>query len=147
MHDSPLFPRTPGPGALTSRPLRGCTGLALAGEADWPVKDILRAALAALPAGDVHLDLSRLRFADLSCTRELLAAARNRRGARLIVHQPPYSLRRIAAIICPQAPVEFTDTPVTEAPPAPKGPWWLRRASATWGAGRRAPVPLAWILP
>lgn len=136
MHHSPLLPRTSNPGALTIRPLRGCTGFALTGEADWTVKDMLRAMLAALPAGDVggvHLDLSGLRFIDLSCTRELLAIT-SRRGTRLIAHQPPHSLRRIIAIVRPQAAIEFTGKPVTEVAHA-----------RTRGSGT-AP-PLAWILP
>jgi STAS domain len=101
---------SPGTGPLTIRPLQGRAGLMLAGEADITTLDALRAALAALPAdgtGDIHLDLTGLRFIDLSCTRELIAITGRHPAVRLIAHDPPACLLRITALIYPQAKITF----------------------------------------
>ena len=100
----------PGTGTLTIRPLQGRAGLMLAGEADITTLDALRAALAALPAdgaGDIHLDLTGLRFIDVSCTRELIAITERHPAVRLIAHDPPASLLRITALIYPQASIKI----------------------------------------
>ena len=97
-------------GTLTIRPLQGRAGLMLAGEADITTVDALRAALAALPAdgtGDIHLDLTRLRFIDVSCTRELIAITERPPAGRLIVHDPPASLVRITTLIYPEASIKI----------------------------------------
>jgi hypothetical protein len=116
------------PGVFTVRPLPDRTGLILAGEADLTVKDILRAALAALPAdgtGDIHLDLAGLRFIDVACTRELIVAASRRPAAHIVIHDPPAALPRITALLDPDASIDFTGAPrpLTAAPdqnpPAP----------------------------
>lgn len=112
MHDR-LLPRPAHPGVLTIRPLRGRTGLALIGEADFTARDTLHAAAAALPvdgAGDIHLDLTGLRFIDVCCTRELMAVTDRHPAVRLIVHHPPNSLLRIIALLYPRADVEFTQS-------------------------------------
>jgi STAS domain len=101
---------SPGTGTLTIRPLRGRAGLMLAGEADITTRDALRAALGALPAdgtGDIHLDLTRLRFIDVSCTRELIAITERHPAVRLIAHDPPTSLLRISALIYSEAKITF----------------------------------------
>ena len=101
-------PPSPGMGTLTIRPLQGRAGLMLAGEADITTRDALRAALAALPAdgtGDIHLDLTGLRFIDLSCTRELIAITERHPAVRLIAHDPPASLLRITGLVYPEAKI------------------------------------------
>jgi anti-anti-sigma regulatory factor len=123
MCDGSVTLRPPGRSSFVIIPLRCRTGALLAGDADYTVRDTLRAALAALAADgarDVHLDLAELSFMDVCCTRELIAFAGRHPAARLVVHRPPASLRRIAALICPEAEIEFTDTPGTgEAAPTP----------------------------
>ncbi|HJY01902.1 MAG TPA: STAS domain-containing protein [Streptosporangiaceae bacterium] len=106
------FPPRPflGTGTLTIRPLQGRTGLILAGEADITTLDALRAALAALPAdgaGDIDLDLTGLRFIDVSCTRELIALTERHPAVRFIAHDPPASLLRITALIYPEASIKI----------------------------------------
>ena len=111
-----------GTGTLTIRPLQGRAGLMLAGEADITTQDALRAALAGLPAdgaGDIHLDLTGLRFIDLCCTRELIAITGRHPAVRLIAHDPPASLLRITALTYPQANITFIAGPArTPEPPA-----------------------------
>ena len=100
----------PGTGTLTIRPLQGRAGLMLAGEADITTLATLRAALAALPAdgtGDIHLDLTGLRFIDVSCTRELIAITGRHPAVRLIAYNPPASLLRITALVYPHAKITF----------------------------------------
>ena len=111
-------------GMLSIRPLPGRAGLMLAGEADITTQDALRAALAALAAdgtGDIHLDLTRLRFIDLSCTRELIAITGRHPAVRLIVYDPPACLLRITALVYPQADITFIGGPV-RAPEPPAAP-------------------------
>jgi hypothetical protein len=101
---------SPSTGTLTIRPLQGRAGLMLAGEADITIRDALRAALAALPAdgtGDIHLDLTGLRFIDLSCTRELIAITERHPAVRLVAHDPPASLLRITALVYPDAKIKI----------------------------------------
>jgi hypothetical protein len=108
-------------GTLTIRPLQGRVGLMLAGEADITTQDALRAALAALAAdgtGDIHLDLTGLRFIDLSCTRELIAITGRHPAVRLIAHDPPASLLRITALTYPQANITFMAGPARTPEPA-----------------------------
>ncbi len=82
----------------------------LTGEADITTRDALRAALAALAAdgtGGIYLELTELRFIDVSCTRELIALTGRHPAIRLIAHGPPACLLRITALICPQAKITF----------------------------------------
>jgi anti-anti-sigma regulatory factor len=102
------------PGVFTVRPWPDRTGLIVAGEADLTVKDALRAALAALPAdgtGDIHLDLAGLRFIDVACTRELIAAASRRPATRVVIHHPPAALLRITALLGADASISVTGAP------------------------------------
>jgi hypothetical protein len=106
------FPPRPflGTGTLTIRPLKGRAGLTLAGEADITTLEALRAALGALSAdgtGDIYLDLTGLRFIDVSCTRELIAITERHPAVRLIAHDPPASLLRITALIYPEARIKI----------------------------------------
>ena len=99
-----------GTGTLTIRPLQGRAGLMLAGEADLTTLDALRAALGALPADgtdDIHLELMRLRFIDVSCTRELIALTERHPAVRVIAYDPPASLVRITALIYPEASIKI----------------------------------------
>jgi hypothetical protein len=115
---APLPFAAPRPDTLATRPLPGRAGLMLAGDADCTVKEALHAALAAMPAdgaGEIHLDLSKLRFIDLTCTRELLAMAERHPSVRLIVHSPPPSLERIIDLLRPEAKIEFAETSSSEA--------------------------------
>jgi anti-anti-sigma regulatory factor len=106
----PMPPPAPSRCNLIIRPLHGRTGLVLAGEADLTVKDVLCTALAALAAdgaGDIHLDLTCLRFIDVACARELIALTGRHPAVRLIVQNPPASLVRITALLYPGARMEF----------------------------------------
>jgi len=108
-------------GTLTIRPLQGRAGLMLTGEADITTQDALRAELAALAAdgtGEIHLDLTGLRFIDLSCTRELIAITGRHPAVRLIAHDPPASLLRITALAFPQANITFIAGPARTPEPA-----------------------------
>jgi Hemerythrin HHE cation binding domain len=100
-------------GTLIIRPLPGCRGLLLAGEADLNTRDTLRAGLAALPAddtGELHLELAALQFIDVACARELIALTWRHPAARVVAHHPPDSLLRITALLYSDAPIEFTGT-------------------------------------
>ena len=114
MHDTSLSLPETGLGAFAIDPLRGHTGFRLTGEADFTVRDRLRAALATLPADgarEILVDLAGLGFIDVCCTRELIAIIERHLAARLVVHCPPASMRRITAILHPEATIEFIDTP------------------------------------
>ncbi len=119
MRYSLLPPRAPSRSILTIRPLHGRTGLVLVGEADLTVKDMLCTALAALPVdgtGDIHLDLTGLRFIDVACARELVVLTGRHPAVRLIVHHAPASLLRIIALLYPEARLELTGTPPCTEP-------------------------------
>lgn len=113
MYDSLAPPWAPSLGALVISPLRGRTGVRLAGEADCTVRDTLQAVLATLTADGaqaIRVDLTGLEFIDVCCTRELIAVARRHPAARLVVYHPPASLRRITALLDPEAEIEFIGT-------------------------------------
>lgn len=102
---------SPDRSTLTVRRLQDRAGLMLEGEADLTSRDTLHAALAALPAdgtGEIHLDLTGLRFIDVCCTRELVAITDRHPTMRLIAHDPPTSLLRITASMYPEAKIEIT---------------------------------------
>jgi STAS domain/Hemerythrin HHE cation binding domain len=134
------------PAVLAIRPLPDRTGLILAGEADLTVQDALHAALAALPAGagDIHLDLAGLRFIDVACTRELIAAARRHPAARVVIHDPPAALLRITSLLFPDASTGLAGAhrPLTavpaQSPPAPGGAGPGPDGTSLPGAGPRA---------
>ena len=96
-------------GTLIIRRLAGRPGLLLDGEADLNSCGALRGALRALLAadpGEIHLELAGLTFIDVSCTRELVTLAQFARPPRVILHNPPWSLQRIATLAWPHASIE-----------------------------------------
>lgn len=104
-------------GLLTISALAGRVGLRLAGDVDASSHDRLRSALAALPAAGVtavHLELAGLDFIDVAGTRELIALMQSHPGLCLVLHDPPQSLRRVLALLCPgtNAELRVDDTPV-----------------------------------
>jgi anti-anti-sigma regulatory factor len=135
----------PRPGILAIRPLPDRTGLTIVGEADLTVKDMLRAALAALPAdgtGDIHLDLAGLQFIDVACTRELMAVARCHPAARVVIHHPPAALLRITALLYPDVSIDFTGAsrPLAPAPDRPPAPGASPDGSSMSSPGLQAAV-------
>lgn len=150
MWEGSLALRAPDRSSFVVTPLRDRTGALLAGEADYTVRDTLRTALTALAAdraGDLHLDLAEVGFMDVCCTRELIAFTRRHPAARLVVHHPPASLRRIAAIVRPEAEIDFTDAPLPAAGesagrPGPAASRWPSAApSEGTPAGTREVTP------
>lgn len=108
--------------AVTSLP--GRAGLRLIGEVDMTSHDHLRAALTALQADGLttlHLDVSRLLFIDVAGTREIITLLQSRPGLRIILHSPPVSLRRIIAVLWPEANIKISG-PVTGTTTAGSGP-------------------------
>lgn len=95
---------------LAISPVAGGAGLRIEGEADLFHTEQLRAALAALPAGDgdeVILDLAGLRFIDLAGARTLMALTQRSPGLRLVLYDPPVSLRSLIELLWPDARVEL----------------------------------------
>ena len=96
-------------GALTIRRLAGRHGLLLDGEADLNSYGALRGALRALLVDDpdeIHHELAGLTVIDVSSTRELVTLAQFARPARVILHNPPWSLQRITTLAWPYASIE-----------------------------------------
>jgi len=76
--------------------------LRVAGEADLGSSPALAAALAEAVDGDVHVDLTRLRFMDLSATRVLAEFGGSlERSRKLVIHGPSPSVRRVIDILGP----------------------------------------------
>ncbi|MEU4359788.1 STAS domain-containing protein [Streptomyces virginiae] len=94
---------TQSPGArapLTALPLQGRPGARLSGSCDLDTRQALSSALgvvAGMPGAVVHLDLSTVRFFDAASVAELVraSAALSGQGRRLLLHDPPYSLRKV----------------------------------------------------
>lgn len=102
----------PAGGALTIIPMAEGDGVHLHGEVDLATMPVFQSALdklvtgepmvdgglprGAVPCGDVHLDLARLHFVDLSGASMLVATA-TRLGTerRLVLHDPPPVLSQI----------------------------------------------------
>jgi anti-anti-sigma factor len=101
---------------LETSPLPGWTGLRIAGEVDVNNHDQFRRALVPVFASGiiaVHLDVSGLRFIDVAGARELIALMKSHPHLRLILHNPPPSLRRVVAEVWPDAEIEIRiDNPV-----------------------------------
>ena len=101
---------------LETFPLSGWTGLRIVGEVDITNHDQFRRALAPVYAAGiiaVHLDVSGLRFIDVAGTRELIALMKSHPHLRLILHNPPESLRRIVTEVWPSVDIEIRiDNPV-----------------------------------
>ncbi|MEU9234106.1 STAS domain-containing protein [Streptomyces subrutilus] len=88
---------------LTAQPLRDRPGARLSGSCDLDTRPILCAALGVvtrIPGPVVHLDLSAVAFLDTASVAALLQAATTvtGQGRRLLLHHPPYSLRKIVAM-------------------------------------------------
>ncbi|MFF3863081.1 STAS domain-containing protein [Streptomyces sp. NPDC002209] len=88
---------------LTARPLRDRPGALLSGSCDLDTRPILRAALGVvtrIPGPVVHLDLSAVAFLDTAAVAALLQAAATvtGQGRRLLLHHPPYSLRKVVEL-------------------------------------------------
>ncbi|MFF1416059.1 STAS domain-containing protein [Streptomyces sp. NPDC058289] len=85
---------------LTVQPLRDRPGAQLSGSCDLDSRQALVAALGvvtAIPGPVVHLDLSAVVFLDTAAVAALAraAAALSRQGRRLLLHDPPHSLRKV----------------------------------------------------
>ncbi|MEV6735066.1 STAS domain-containing protein [Streptomyces sp. NPDC051364] len=85
---------------LTAQPLRDRPGALLSGSCDLDTRPILCAALGVvtrIPGPVVHLDLSAVTFLDTAAVAALLQAAAtvSGQGRRLLLHHPPYSLRKV----------------------------------------------------
>ncbi|MEU9146065.1 STAS domain-containing protein [Streptomyces sp. NPDC048349] len=88
---------------LSAQPLRDRPGALLSGSCDLDTRPILCAALGVvtrIPGPVVHLDLSDVAFLDAAAVAALLQAAATvtGQGRRLLLHHPPYSLRKIVAM-------------------------------------------------
>ncbi|WP_051833521.1 STAS domain-containing protein [Streptomyces katrae] len=88
---------------LTARPLRDRPGALLSGSCDLDTRPILCAALGVvtrIPGPVVHLDLSAVGFLDTAAVAALLQAAATvtGQGRRLLLHHPPYSLRKVVEL-------------------------------------------------
>jgi anti-anti-sigma factor len=87
---------------LSVRPLKSRAGLRLAGDVDLATVEQLREALDELDAnsgGDVHLELGDLHFIDAAGARALIHLADTAAGRRIVLHNPPYALRRIIDVL------------------------------------------------
>ncbi|MFJ6755139.1 MULTISPECIES: STAS domain-containing protein [unclassified Streptomyces] len=85
---------------LTVLPLRDLPGARLCGSCDLETRQALSAALGVvtgMPGAVVHLDLSAVAFLDPAAVAALVqaSAALNGEGRRLLLHDPPYSLRKV----------------------------------------------------
>ncbi|MFI1453048.1 STAS domain-containing protein [Streptomyces roseus] len=85
---------------LTARPLGDRPGTLLQGSCDFDTRPILSAALGVVtrtPGPVVHLDLSGVSFLDADAVGALVRvnATFTGQGRRLVLHHPPYSLRKV----------------------------------------------------
>ncbi|WP_328296548.1 STAS domain-containing protein [Streptomyces sp. NBC_00435] len=85
---------------LTVRPLQDRTGARLSGSCDLDTRHALSVALGVvteISGPVVHLDLSAILFLDPAAVAALVraSAALNGQGRRLLLHDPPYSLRKV----------------------------------------------------
>ncbi|WP_051696627.1 STAS domain-containing protein [Streptomyces sp. NRRL S-244] len=85
---------------LTARPLRDRPGALLRGSCDLDTRPVLSAALGVvirIPGPVVHLDLSGVAFLDAAAVAALVRANATvtGQGRRLVLHHPPYSLRKV----------------------------------------------------
>ncbi|AWZ06040.1 MULTISPECIES: STAS domain-containing protein [unclassified Streptomyces] len=96
----PAAPGGPDAAALTALPLRDRPGARLTGSCDLDTRHALSTALgivSGIPGPVVHLDLSAVLFLDTVAIAALVqvSAALNGEGRRLLLHDPPYSLRKV----------------------------------------------------
>ncbi|MFG2712916.1 STAS domain-containing protein [Streptomyces goshikiensis] len=85
---------------LTAAPLRDRPGARLSGDCDLDSRQVLAAALGIvtrIPGPVVHLDLSAVAFLDAAAVAALVHASATftAQGRRLLLHDPPYSLRKV----------------------------------------------------
>ncbi|MFJ3723381.1 STAS domain-containing protein [Streptomyces sp. NPDC090045] len=85
---------------LTALPLQDLPGARLCGSCDLDTRQALSVALGVvtgMPGPVVHLDLSAVAFLDPAAVAALVraSAALNGEGRRLLLHHPPYSLRKV----------------------------------------------------
>ncbi|MFD5511945.1 STAS domain-containing protein [Streptomyces sp. NPDC127051] len=85
---------------LTAQPLRDRPGALLCGSCDLDTRPVLSAALGVvtrIPGPVVHLDLSGVAFLDAAAVAALVRANATvtGQGRRLLLHHPPYSLRKV----------------------------------------------------
>ncbi|MBT2470664.1 STAS domain-containing protein [Streptomyces sp. ISL-66] len=85
---------------LTALPLQDRAGARLSGSCDLDTRQALSIALSVvtgIPGAVVHLDLSAVAFLDPAAVAALVqaSAALNGQGRRLLLHDPPYSLRKV----------------------------------------------------
>ncbi|MEJ8645705.1 STAS domain-containing protein [Streptomyces sp. MS1.HAVA.3] len=85
---------------LTALPLQDRPGARLSGSCDLDTRKALSAALGVvtgIPGPVVHLDLSAVAFLDTAAVAALVqaSAALGGQGRRLLLHDPPYSLRKV----------------------------------------------------
>jgi anti-anti-sigma regulatory factor len=100
--------------SLTLTPLAGLPGLRLAGEVDVTSWNALETALRALPAsqGDLHLELTQLRFIDAHGATTLVRTAQGLgTGRSLVLHNPPSVLRRLLELLWHDVETIKMDTP------------------------------------
>jgi ABC-type transporter Mla MlaB component len=86
-------------------PLNGRIGLRLSGEADLHTAETLAKALAELPpdAPEIHLQLARLDFIDVTAARHLAALAERPARPTVILHYPPRSLMFLLGLLWPDS--------------------------------------------
>ncbi|CAM5317701.1 hypothetical protein SAVIM338S_00709 [Streptomyces avidinii] len=88
------------PAPLTALPLQDRAGARLSGSCDLDTRQSLSTALrvvSGIPGPVVHLDLSAVVFLDAAAVAALVqaSAALHGQGRRLLLHDPPYSLRKV----------------------------------------------------
>ena len=101
----------PGPTAgFAVSELSARTGLRLSGRADLSTVDLLKHAIAALPAdaGEIHLQLASLEFIDEAATRGLVMLTARPTRPRLVLHYPPDVMLRLLRLRWPEARARVT---------------------------------------
>ena len=95
---------------MAVRQLSARTGLRLSGRADLDTVDLLKHAIAALPADadEIHLQLASLEFVDEAAARELVLLTARPSRPRLVLHYPPPVLLRLLRLFWPEARPRFT---------------------------------------
>lgn len=101
----------PGPMAgFAVSQLSARTGLRLSGRADLDTVDLLKHAIAALPAdaGEIHLQLTSVEFIDEAAACELVMLTARPNKPRLVLHYPPPVMLRLLRLCWPEARARFT---------------------------------------
>jgi hypothetical protein len=101
----------PGPTAgFAVSQLSARTGLRLSGRADLDTVDLLKHAIAALPAdaGEIHLQLASLEFIDEAAARELVMLTGRPNQPRMVLHYPPPVMLSLLRLHWPEARPRFT---------------------------------------